>query len=319
MIKEIQQALSAQNYDKAIQLYYSWFEREPKYFDLSVGQVNPDRATHIANAANLARRVGYLELQFVENVSLRLGAMLKTLFGLQLANFNNSLQKPNFLYIPDLPSTPFFTSSEIPLLDEWVNSLKPYKTELLNVGKHAKASYVDEFDNLPESSEWDALKEQWLSTHFIKGGEQCEAFDSLSDGLKELLTNGPLANCPPHAPEVFISVLEPGAYIPPHYGISNCKLTVHIPLLINENASLTAGNETFVWDRSNNVMVFDDSFLHSAKNEGDQVRVVLICDVWNPHLTESERSALTKFMRIFDQWKQNIGKLANLDAQLYKR
>ena len=78
-------------------------------------------------------------------------------------------------------------------------------------------------------------------------------------------------------------------------------------------------NETFVWDRSNNVMVFDDSFLHSAKNEGDQVRVVLICDVWNPHLTESERSALTKFMRIFDLWNQRIGKLANLDSQLHKR
>lgn len=319
MIKEIQQALSAQNYDKAIKLYYSWFEREPKYFDLTVEHVDKDRATHIANAANLARRAGYLELQFVENVSLRLGAMLKTLFGLQHANFNNSLQKPNFLYIPDLPSAPFFSSSEIPLLDEWVNSLEPYKDELLSVGKRSKEKYVEEFENLPESSEWDALKEQWLSTHFIKGGEQCEAFNSLSVGLKALLTNDPLAHCPPHAPEVFISVLEPGAYIPPHYGISNCKLTVHIPLLINEKASLTAGNETFVWDRSNKAMVFDDSFLHSAKNEGNQVRVVLICDVWNPNLTESERTALTKFMAIFDQWNQSIGKLANLDSPLHKR
>jgi aspartate beta-hydroxylase len=34
---------------------------------------------------------------------------------------------------------------------------------------------------------------------------------------------------------------------------------------------------------------FDDSVEHEARNDSDQLRVVLIFDVWNPYLTATER------------------------------
>jgi hypothetical protein len=35
--------------------------------------------------------------------------------------------------------------------------------------------------------------------------------------------------------------------------------------------------------------VFDDTIEHEAWNDSDEIRVILIFDIWNPLLTEAER------------------------------
>ncbi|APD93422.1 hypothetical protein BM523_05005 [Alteromonas mediterranea] len=319
MTAHIEQALQRQDFDLAAKLYLEWYEATPSDFKITGSNPSRSQVTHIANAANLARRSGYQELQFVESVSSRMGGMVKALFGLVQPAFAEPLQRPNFLYIPSLASKPFYAVSEIDGLKEWIDLLSPFKNELLALGRTSKNKYVDEFETLPTLKEWDKLKDEWLSTHLIKGGEQSDAFNELSKALQNVLLNAPLAHCPPHAPEMFVSVLEPGAYIPPHYGISNCKLTVHIPLKVNEQASLKAGDDTFRWTKNDDAMVFDDSFLHSAKNDHNEVRIVLIFDVWHPELTIEEKQALAKFMRKFSDWNSGVGQLANLDAQLQRK
>ena len=50
------------------------------------------------------------------------------------------------------------------------------------------------------------------------------------------------------------------------------------------------------------VLVFDDSIEHEARNDSDQIRVVLIFDLWNPRISEAERGlvqALTAATRVF--------------------
>ena len=39
--------------------------------------------------------------------------------------------------------------------------------------------------------------------------------------------------------------------------------------------------------------VFDDTIEHEARNDSDKLRVVLIFDVWHPHLTPPERALIT--------------------------
>lgn len=41
------------------------------------------------------------------------------------------------------------------------------------------------------------------------------------------------------------------------------------------------------------ILAFDDTLEHEARNDGDELRVVLIFDVWNPLLTPAERSLVT--------------------------
>ena len=40
--------------------------------------------------------------------------------------------------------------------------------------------------------------------------------------------------------------------------------------------------------------VFDDTLEHEAVNDSDKLRVVLIFDIWHPHLTPAERLLLTR-------------------------
>lgn len=115
-----------------------------------------------------------------------------------------------------------------------------------------------------------------------------------------------------------ISVLQPHAVIPPHFGISNIKWTLHIPLVINENASLTVGGQIVSWNEQRDAILFDDSYEHSAKNASDMQRAVLIVDIWNPHLTTPERSDIQNIMRKYNNWSSAFGVLANIDSRLYQ-
>ncbi len=85
------------------------------------------------------------------------------------------------------------------------------------------------------------------------------------------------------------SALAPRTHIPPHTGESNARLVVHLPLIVPENCgSLRVGFEQRAW-RVGEALIFDDSIEHEAWNNSDELRVVLLFDVWNPQLTQQDR------------------------------
>ena len=89
------------------------------------------------------------------------------------------------------------------------------------------------------------------------------------------------------------SVLRPGTHIPPHTGVINGRLTVHLPLIVPPDCgALAVAGQAQPWQEGH-CLVFDDSYVHEAWNKSAQTRVVLIFDVWNPALTEAEREALS--------------------------
>ena len=51
------------------------------------------------------------------------------------------------------------------------------------------------------------------------------------------------------------------------------------------------GGERHDW-REGHAVVFDDTYEHEAWNRGSRTRVVLIVDVWSPHLSLAERDAV---------------------------
>ena len=42
--------------------------------------------------------------------------------------------------------------------------------------------------------------------------------------------------------------------------------------------------------------IFDDTIEHEAFNDSDEVRVILIFDAWNPHVTMAERELVTALL-----------------------
>jgi aspartyl/asparaginyl beta-hydroxylase (cupin superfamily) len=97
-----------------------------------------------------------------------------------------------------------------------------------------------------------------------------------------------MARLPNYSPTAMFSCLDPHTVIPAHTGETNTRLIVHLPLVVPAGCSFRVGNETREW-RYGKAFVFDDSIEHEARNEGDELRVVLIFDVWNPQLTAAER------------------------------
>jgi aspartate beta-hydroxylase len=89
-------------------------------------------------------------------------------------------------------------------------------------------------------------------------------------------------------PNAMFSALAPRTHIPPHHGETNARLVAHLPLVIPRNCMLRAGYEVREW-KPGEILVFDDTLEHEARNDSDELRVVLIFDVWNPLLTQAER------------------------------
>lgn len=87
------------------------------------------------------------------------------------------------------------------------------------------------------------------------------------------------------------SVLKPGAHIPPHTGVSNTRLVVHLPLIVPRHCRFRVGNETRTWTKGE-AWVFDDTIEHEAFNDSEETRIILIFDVWQPAITPAERLAI---------------------------
>ena len=68
----------------------------------------------------------------------------------------------------------------------------------------------------------------------------------------------------------------------------NPRLTMHPPLITPRTVRLRAVGETHVW-KPGELVLFDDTIQHEAWNFSDQLRVVLIFDIWHPMLTDLEK------------------------------
>jgi aspartyl/asparaginyl beta-hydroxylase (cupin superfamily) len=72
----------------------------------------------------------------------------------------------------------------------------------------------------------------------------------------------------------------------------NTRLICHIPLIVPEGCRLRVGNHERTVE-ADKALLFDDSIEHEAFNDSEEIRVVLLLEVWNPALSAPERQALT--------------------------
>lgn len=96
---------------------------------------------------------------------------------------------------------------------------------------------------------------------------------------------------PGRGPTIFFSLLKPKTRIPPHTGVSNMRAIVHLPLIVPPGCGFRVGGETRTWEEGRAFM-FDDTIEHEAWNDSDDLRAVLIFDVWNPYITPVERDLI---------------------------
>jgi aspartyl/asparaginyl beta-hydroxylase (cupin superfamily) len=114
-----------------------------------------------------------------------------------------------------------------------------------------------------------------------------------------LLATLPQPQLPGYAPNAMFSLLAPHTHIPPHNGVANFRLVCHLPLVLPGQCWFRCGEERREW-RMGEAFVFDDTIEHEAANESDQLRVVLIADIWNPGISEAETAAVARILAAAD-------------------
>ena len=129
---------------------------------------------------------------------------------------------------------------------------------------------------------------RWSSYRLWDNGSAVEEHLARCPRTAEALQRVGQADIDGMCPNAMFSVLAPRTHIPPHTGDTNARLVVHLPLIVPDGCSYRVGFEHRRW-KVGEVLIFDDSIEHEARNDSDELRVVLIFDIWNPLLSEGER------------------------------
>jgi aspartate beta-hydroxylase len=221
------------------------------------------------------------------------------------------LQQPAFLFIPGLDDRPWWPREAFACLAGIEARTDAIRAELLAVlaDDAGFAPYVDMPDDAPAAPMWGALNRSpsWTGFHFFRHGARIDANCARCPRTAAALDALPLLRIPGHAPEALFSVLRPHTHIPPHTGVINGRLTVHLPLLVPVGCgALAVAGEARTWHEGE-CLVFDDSFVHEAINHSEQTRVVLIFDLWHPGLAGPTRVALAAAIAALGAFNRALG------------
>lgn len=221
--------------------------------------------------------------------------------------YGDARQLPGFLFFPDLPTAPYFQRSLFPWIDWLESQTDTIATELRDLLPTAQGRERVFGDTVLERANLRSINLQpdWSGYYFYRHGQIRTDNCTRCPKTTDILRNIPLAQVPGHAPEVLFSVFAPDTHLLPHRGVTNTRLVAHLPLIVPSDCALAVGGEPHYWQQGR-VVVFDDTFEHEAWNRSNQVRVVLIFDIWNPHLTEVERLAVTQLVTAIGEFRSAV-------------
>ncbi|XP_054417009.1 aspartyl/asparaginyl beta-hydroxylase isoform X6 [Pongo abelii] len=186
-----------------------------------------------------------------------------------------------------LKAQPWWTPKETGYT-ELVKSLernwKLIRDEGLAVMDKAKGLFLPEDENLREKGDWSQFtlwQQGRRNENACKGAPKtCALLEKFPE------TTG----C--RRGQIKYSIMHPGTHVWPHTGPTNCRLRMHLGLVIpKEGCKIRCANETKTWEEGK-VLIFDDSFEHEVWQDAASFRLIFIVDVWHPELTPQQRRSL---------------------------
>ncbi len=205
--------------------------------------------------------------------------------------------EPTDYHYPGLPEFEFWDRGIFPWLAELEAAYPDIRREFAQtVSAERGVPYVQYPETAP-LRQWAELNQSrdWTALHLLNNGQRVEENARHCPATLAVLERLPqprVANCSPNA---MFSLLAPHTRIPAHVGVNNTRLVCHLPLIVPPGCWFRVGGETRPWEEGR-AFVFDDTIEHEALNPSDELRVVLIFDVWHPGLSALEREALAAML-----------------------
>ncbi|KAM6962498.1 aspartate beta-hydroxylase domain-containing protein 2 [Aplochiton taeniatus] len=201
-------------------------------------------------------------------------------------NDRSTIQRPHLLFLPDVPSIPFFPQ------DAHRHDIEVLETNYPVIRSEFWAVYQRGTDS---KFGWNFLgaKGQAVFPLYSRGrrvGANCRSCPCTYRTLLSLRT---FINSNSLGAAGFW-VLWPGTTISGSYGATNTRLRCHLGLQTLPQCELVVGGEPQCWS-DGHCLLLDDSFLHSVSHKGlpeDLPRVIFNVDLWHPNVAAAERQAL---------------------------
>ncbi|MFI4966641.1 MAG: aspartyl/asparaginyl beta-hydroxylase domain-containing protein [Caulobacterales bacterium] len=271
---------------------------------LAIAPADDDLPTPLRAPTERGRQVVARTMAALEDhLKARTGAVKAEVSGAAQRRFDESVgilsgrgkvytQEPLLLHYPRLPAIPFYDREQFPWFAELEAATDTIRAELdgaLAAAKDDFAPYIAYPKGTPVN-QWGELNhsKRWSSFFLWKDGARQDGACRLCPKTAALLDSLPLSDLPGYAPTAMFSALEANTHIPAHTGSTNVRLLCHLPLILPGPARFRVGGETRDW-KMGEAWVFDDTIEHEAWNDADQLRVILIFDIWNPLLEPDER------------------------------
>jgi aspartyl/asparaginyl beta-hydroxylase (cupin superfamily) len=199
-------------------------------------------------------------------------------------------------HFPTLAPIEFFDRADFPWLDPIEAGADAIRDEFLAIlaAEEGFTPYITYPPDVPHN-QWAELNNspRWSAFHLYKLGKLvAENAAKCPTTMRLVDDHAPKPDQPGRTPSAMFSLLKPRTRIPPHTGVTNVRLVTHLALIIPEDCGFRVGNDTREWVPGK-AWVFDDTIEHEAWNDSDKLRVVLIFDIWHPHLTAPERALVT--------------------------
>ncbi|MEO7744330.1 MAG: aspartyl/asparaginyl beta-hydroxylase domain-containing protein [Usitatibacter sp.] len=212
-------------------------------------------------------------------------------------------------HFPELPAIEFFDRAQFPWLDAVEAATGVIREEFLEVlrGEDGFTPYIQYPPDEPQN-QWVELNNspRWSAFHLIEMSSLVQANAARCPQTMKILAGVPQPEMKGRTPSAMFSLLKPKTRIPAHTGVTNARLVTHLPLIIPGGCGFRVGNDTREWIPGN-AWVFDDTIEHEAWNESDKPRVVLIFDIWHPHLTAAERRMITALSSAMEAFVGDAG------------
>ncbi len=221
----------------------------------------------------------------------RVDMCLDTLMGKRKTYYS----QPTWMYFPELPAIEFFERADFPWIEALEAASEGIRAELLRVlvaDREGLQPYIDFPASMPLDQWRDLNRSRRWSAYFLwNQGTPNSGHLARCPVTAKALEAVPRPTIESRAPTAFFSILEPKTTIPAHTGVTNTRLTVHLPLIIPEGCAFRVGGTTREWVPGQ-AWVFDDTIEHEAWNNSDTPRAIMIFDIWNPLLTPAERDMI---------------------------
>jgi aspartate beta-hydroxylase len=220
--------------------------------------------------------------------------------------------EPTYLLFPYLRNYEFFDRESFPWLAGLEAATDSIREELLGVlsdDQQGIKPYIAFGEGLP-LRQWRDLNHsrRWSAYFLWNQGRRDELHLARCPRTAAALAALPQVDIPGRGPTAFFSILDAHTKIPPHTGVTNTRLTVHLPVIVPPNCRFRVGGETREW-RAGSAWVFDDTIEHEAWNDSDAPRAILIFDVWHPELTALERDLVREMITALGEYYEPEGKI----------